>query len=143
MDSSDGVCGCLFELALVNGVDIVVNSESLHPHAAVRQVAAAAEIDARTLMLAWGNWELVCIVPPEVFDDVRGRMESIGTPCYDIGEVCEGGGQVWVEDAEQRLQLSNFASERFAGTSYFTYGLDAYVRLLREQPLTTGRLPSG
>jgi thiamine-monophosphate kinase len=137
MDSSDGVCGCLNELALVNGVDIVVSGESLRPHAAVRQVAAAAEIDARKLMLAWGNWELVCTLPPETVDEVKGRMGTIGTPCYDIGEVCEGNGQVWVENAEQRRQLSNFASERFSGTSYFTHGLDAYVRFLREQPLTT------
>lgn len=138
MDSSDGVIGCLYELAQVNQVDIVVRSESLQPFPAVSRVAEAAGIDARKLMLSWGDWELVCTVHPEALYRVKLLMESIGTTCTDIGEVCAGAGKVWFEQEGKLGTLTNFASERFCGTSIFTHGLDAYLDFLRAEPLAVG-----
>ncbi|MBC8232176.1 thiamine-phosphate kinase [bacterium] len=138
MDSSDGITGCLYELSSVNQVDIVVKAYSLRTHPAVSQVASHANIDARKLMFSWGDWELVCTVPPETYDEVKFLIESFGTPCYDIGEVREGTGKVWLEEKGQLGQLTNFASERFCGTSFFTHGLDAYLDFLRTQPLAVG-----
>jgi thiamine-monophosphate kinase len=138
MDSSDGVSACLYELAQVNQVDIEVKAESLNPDPIVSQIAEAAQVDSRKLMLSWGDWELVCTVPPEHLDQVRSMMKSLGTTCTDIGEVCPGTGKVWLIQRSQKGLLTNLASERFSGTSFFTHGLDAYLNFLRNEPLATG-----
>lgn len=135
MDSSDGVIGCLRELASLNQVDIVVNDTSLRPYSAVQQVSTLAGIDARKLMLSWGNWELVCTVSPENYEKAKVLIESLGTPFADIGEAREGTGKVWIEQEGRLGLLANFASERFCATSFFTHGLNSYLDLLRNTPL--------
>jgi len=135
MDSSDGVTGCLFEIARLNSVDIILDGKSLQPHPAVSQVAAAVEIDSRKLMLAWGDWELVCTIPKSKVKKVTDILADLGTKFYQLGEVRQGSGKVWLHDEGQKKLLANLASERFSGISYFTHGLDSYVRFLRSQPL--------
>jgi len=135
MDSSDGVTGCLFEIAKVNSVDIMLDGNSLQPHPAVSQVAAGAKIDHRKLMLAWGDWELVCTIPKGKVKKVTDILASLGSKFYKLGEVRQGSGKVWLHDAGHEGLLVNLASERFSGTSYFTHGLDAYIHFLRNQPL--------
>lgn len=135
MDSSDGVIGCLRELASLNQVDIILNDTSLRPHSAVQQVSTLAGIDARKLMLSWGNWELVCTVSPENYEKAKVLIESLGTPFADIGEACKGTGKVLIEQESRLGLLANFASERFCATSFFTHGLNSYVDLLRNTPL--------
>lgn len=137
IDSSDGVFACLRELAMANAVDIVVHSASLRPATAVSRVASAGGIDPRKLMLAWGDWQLVCTVRPEHVNSAIALIESLGTPCYDIGEVCEGAGMVWLQEGTKRGRLANLASERFAATSLFSHGLEAFLDILENAPLTT------
>ena len=136
MDSSDGVIACLRELALVNHADLVIASDALIPHPAVRRVAEAVKIDHRKLMLAWGNWELVCSIPAEAVAAIRSLITSLGTTFSDIGVFSLGTGQVWLEEDGQRSLLANFASERFSSTSTFTHGLDAYQTFLQREPLS-------
>lgn len=139
MDSSDGVGGCLQELALVNDADIVVDKRRLRPHPAVVQVAAAAGIDVHKLLLAWGDWQLVATAVPAAVERITARMASLGTPVADVGEVREGKGTVWLADEHQRGPLTNLASERFCRTSMFTHGLESYLDLLRTSPLILGQ----
>jgi len=136
MDSSDGVIGCLQELAAVNRMDIIVNSRALAPHPDVAEVAASAEIDPRKLMLSWGNWELVCAVRPEQVSTIKNLMASLGTKVSDIGEVSKGKGNVLLLDGDRHKRIRNFASERFCPTSTFTHGLGAYLDFLRKESLT-------
>ncbi|NEQ55132.1 MAG: thiamine-phosphate kinase [Leptolyngbya sp. SIO3F4] len=135
MDSSDGVGACLQELASVNQVDIVIDSQSLMPHPSVKQVAARAAIDVRKLMLSWGNWELVCTVPSQNVDRVRQLIEGLGTSFSDIGEVAHGTGKVWLNEGSKLDLLNNFSSERFSNRSYFTHGLEAYFDFLKTEPI--------
>lgn len=135
MDSSDGVIACLQELALVNHVDIVLPATALKPHPTLSQVAKAAKIDVRKLMLSWGNWELIFTIPPEALPEVKQIIEHLGTPCTAIGEVCKGDGKVWMEENGQQALINNFASERFSATSMFTHGLNAYIDFLQNEPL--------
>jgi thiamine-monophosphate kinase len=137
MDSSDGVIGCLQELALKNLADVVVEAPLLAPHPVVEQVAQRAAIDPRKLMLSWGDWQLVCTVRPQDANTVIASLQSTGTVCHDIGRIAEGSGRVVLEeDGKQRL-ITNFASERFSPTSFFSHGLEAYIAFLKQQPLTT------
>jgi thiamine monophosphate kinase len=136
MDSSDGVIGCLRELAMRNGVNIVVESDLLRPHPAVKEVASMAGIDVRKLMLSWGDWQLVCTVRSQAISQIRNLMQSLGTTCFDIGEVQAGVGTVYLREEDRLEEITNFANERFSGTSFFTHGLEAYIDFLRNQPLT-------
>jgi len=135
MDSSDGLSGCLTELALVNGVDIVVSSESLCPPQIVRNVAKASNIDPLKLMVSWGDWELVATIKPKDHEQIKLLIESYGTTCRDIGQVRSGTGRVLIENEGRLGYLNNFASERFSATSFFTHGLAAYLNVMRDQPL--------
>lgn len=137
MDSSDGITGCLHEIALVNQVDIVIDAKLLQPHPAVREIAKAIQIDARKLMLSWGNWELVCTIRNEAVGKISQLMESLGTRFSIIGETRAGNGQVWLEDENQIGLIANLASERFSATSTFTHGLETYVNFLRAEPLVS------
>jgi thiamine-monophosphate kinase len=139
MDSSDGISNCLYELALVNKIDIVISSDSLLAHPVVKNVAELAKIDPRKLMFSWGNWELVCTIPAQAVKAAKVLIESLGTPFYDIGEVHTGSGKVWLRENGRTGLLTNFASERFSQTSFFTHGLDAYYEYLRNATLTISR----
>jgi thiamine-monophosphate kinase len=137
MDSSDGVIGCLLELALRNRCDIIVENDSLKPCPAVAAAAATAGIDVRKLMLSWGDWQLVCTVRPESVNDILELMHSLGTACFDIGEIRQGAGNVYLSERGALREFANLANERFSGTSSSSYGIAEYADLLRRQPLTT------
>lgn len=140
MDASDGVGACLTELALKNGLDLVVDASRLVPDAAVDEIATQVPMDARKFMLAWGNWELVLTVRPNDVSAVERLAQVHNFPISIIGEMCDVGGTVWLSSEGKRGRLTNFASERFTGTSYFTHGLESYMRWLVDVPLTEDRL---
>jgi thiamine-monophosphate kinase len=135
MDSSDGITGCLYEIARVNEVDITINDASLIPNPAVKEVANLANIEPQKLMLSWGNWELIFTTPPEAFDEIKEKIESFGTPCTDIGYVHNGCGRVRYETSDSSGLLTNYASERFCKTSIFSHGLDAYISYLKKNSI--------
>lgn len=135
MDSSDGIAGCLYELAVTNQVDFFIDLSSLKAHAGVQLVADKSKVDAEKLMLSWGGWELVCTVHSEAIHDLRKLVESLGARFSIIGEVKSGSGKVWIQSEDRVGPLANLASERFCGTSIFTHGLDAYLDFLRSVPL--------
>ena len=102
----------------------------------VAEVAERTGIDARNMMLGWGDWQLVCTVPNEKVLLLRETMVALDCPIMDVGWVSEGEGHVWVHDASGRLgRLTDFASTRFNNASYFTHGLSNYIHQLRNQPL--------
>jgi thiamine-monophosphate kinase len=137
MDASDGVGGCLIELAEQNGADFVLDGSLLRPHQTVAAVAHRLGIDGRKLMLSWGNWELVLTVPAEKLRGLNDLAAAQGFTCTPIGRVRPGPGYVLLDEDGAVLPVVNFASERFTGTSYFTHGLEAYADWLLGQPLTT------
>jgi thiamine-monophosphate kinase len=138
MDASDGVGACLTELGERNGLDIVIDGDSLVPHVAVTEVAAQLGVDSRKLMLAWGNWELVFTARPESAKLLQVLAAEQGFPFSVIGTTCAGSGKVWTAVGGAPRQVANFASERFTRTSYFTHGLKSYMRWLIDTPLVVG-----
>lgn len=137
MDSSDGISGCLQELALVNNVDIIVDSQALVAHPVVSYIARETKIDVRKLLFSWGNWELVFTVDPQKLPLVIQLAKELDTPFFDIGEIRSGNGKVLLDEEGEYGSLTNFASERFSKTSYFTHGLEAYLDFLRNEPLVS------
>lgn len=135
MDSSDGISGCLYELAIVNNVDIVIEAELLQPHPAVQLIAEASKIESSKLMLSWGGWELVCSVRNQATHELSQLVASLGGRFSVIGDAREGTGKVLINDVNRTGPLANLASERFCPTSMFTHGIDAYLDFLRSVPL--------
>jgi thiamine-monophosphate kinase len=141
MDSSDGVIGCLQELALKSHVDVIVDADKLHPHPAVQAAAADWGVDYRKLMLSWGDWQLVFTSSKSNSDNVAETVRALGTPVLAIGSIQDGTGRVWLNEKGVHLRITNFSSERFSGTSFFTHGIEAYLNSLKTQPFT--EIPNG
>ncbi|GAA3794163.1 thiamine-phosphate kinase [Sphaerisporangium flaviroseum] len=136
MDASDGVSGCLRELATRNNVDFIIGADLLEPSEPVAAVARSFGMEPGSLMLAWGNWELVLTVPQARLAAFNAITAAHQIPYAHIGQVRPGPGQVMLDvDGRTRL-LTNLASERFTPTSYFTHGIESYAQWLLKQPLT-------
>jgi thiamine monophosphate kinase len=143
MDASDGVAAGLFGLAASSRVDLIIEPDGFAPHPAVVRAAAALGVDPLKFVLAWGNWELVLTVVPERVRSVRATVEDLGTSFREVGEVCAGGGRVWLEQHGTRAPMTDFSSERFHPTSLFTHGVESYWVFLRDAPLTGGTAAGG
>ncbi|MEV4170099.1 AIR synthase related protein [Nonomuraea sp. NPDC049709] len=133
MDASDGVSGCLVELARRNRGSIHLDESLLAPSAPVAYVAEALRVDPRSLMLAWGNWELVVTTPPGRLDALMALAARHGTTCRQIGELRDPKDHLVLLDGEE---VTDFSSERFTNRSYFTHGLNSYADWLLKQTFT-------
>jgi thiamine-monophosphate kinase len=142
MDSSDGLIACFYELARCgSGIDLHIDLSNVVPDPVVDRVARAAEIDIRKLLLAWGDWQLVCTIAEGDLDSVHAMMSDLGCPVWVVGRVREGAGQVWLQDAGRQYRMAYLASERFTRQSYFSHGLSACLRAFRDQPLVIASEP--
>lgn len=129
-DASDGLGGALRDLAVASGVNILVTD--FHVPEPVQAVSDLSGIDPRNLALAWGDWQLVVALPQCRVDEARERVMSTGHAFSVLGIANPGEGSVLAVDeagAERPIRL--FASDRFSNSSYFTYGLGAYLDSLR------------
>lgn len=135
IDSSDGLNACFYEIAR-RGKDVDLHLNALDPHPLVKRIAENAQIDVRKLLLSWGNWELVTTIAEEDLAEVQKLMSDIGCSVSIVGEVKEGKGNVWLDGDGGQQRLNYVASERFTRRSYFSHGLEGYLRLMREEPLT-------
>ncbi|MFI7028436.1 thiamine-phosphate kinase [Microbispora rosea] len=136
MDASDGVSGCLRELAIRNDADFIIDADLLRPCEAVAAVARSLSIEPAKLLLSWGNWELVLTVPEKRLTAFYDVATAQCIPYMRIGQVVPGPGRVLLDTDGGTALLSNFASERFTPTSYFTHGIESYAHWLLEHPLT-------
>jgi thiamine-monophosphate kinase len=138
MDASDGVSGCLLEIARVNSLDVVVESDRMVPSRSVGEVASQLEIDHRKLMLSWGNWELVFTAPPSAGEVIQRLADVEDLPIQLIGRVTSGEGRVLLDQHGSLSPITDFSSQRFVPTSYFTHGIDSFTDWLINAPLMEG-----
>jgi thiamine-monophosphate kinase len=126
MDASDGPTGCFYEIAAVNGLDIVIDTSGLRPAPAVFEVARQLDIDPKVLMLTWGNWELIFTANES---ELRNRLA--GHPILNelivLGQVTSGKGKVYLDKVRGGTQLPDLSSKRFSAKSSFTHGIDGYM----------------
>lgn len=136
IDSSDGLVACFYEIARAGQqIDVHIDLAGVEAHPLVKKVAAAAEIDVRKLMLAWGDWELVCTVTEDALPVLRDTLAEFDCTVAEVGWIAEGQGHTWFHDQSVVGRLNYIASERFTQRSYFSHGLAAYLDLMRREPL--------
>ena len=137
MDSSDGLTACFYELARCgSNIDIHLDLSDIQPDVAVLRVAKQFGVDVRKLLLAWGDWELVCTTEPINIPRLNNAMTRLGCPVNVVGWVGKGSGNVWLHESAGTRPLAYVASERFSIHSYFSHGLESYLRTMVNTPLS-------
>lgn len=134
MDSSDGLIACFYELAQTGkNIDIQIDVTDIISEDVIQKISKATDIDVEKILLSWGDWQLVCTTSH--LEKLKTVMKELNCPIYVVGKVVEGKGNVWIKRNNCKQKLNYIASERFTESSFFSYGLDAYLDNLRKKPL--------
>lgn len=127
MDTSDGLAPSLYEVASVNDLCIEVDLSLIRRASTEHDVGERSE----RLWMGWGDWTVLAAVAPSNMVAVAEIAED---GCTVIGNFSAGSG-VFLVDGERRIQLGRLESERFAKDSWFSSGVDGYLKILKELPL--------
>lgn len=137
MDCSDGLTACFYEIAQsAKNIDIQLDLSNVTVDHVVEKVAQASGIEIEKILLSWGDWQLVCTTSK--LNELKEVFEKLNTPIHIVGKVVEGSGNVLINKDGKNGKLNYVASERFDESSFFSFGLDAYLEKMKKLPLTVG-----
>ncbi|NNG74536.1 hypothetical protein HLI18_32745 [Rhizobium laguerreae] len=126
MDTSDGLAPTLTELALVNDLAIDVDLVKIRSASTFTDVQERAE----RLWMGWGDWAVVAAIEKSSLERFAQTAQQHRIPYTAIGEFAEGQS-VRLVDGHRSIPMGRLESERFAEDSWFTIGIQEYVRRLR------------
>lgn len=136
MDSSDGIIGCLYELAMLNNVSIHIEDSLLIPNKRLKDYCIQKGKDYRNYMLAFGGWELVFSCKKSdvnrlcnLFNYHNMKFNIIGYADYLSDET------VYLHQQNHSYKINDFSSKRFDRTSLFSFGLDSIINQLNSDQL--------
>lgn len=136
MDNSDGIIGCLYELANINGVSIMIHEKLLNPNPMLSEYCGLRKIDYRNLMLSWGGWDLVFTCPKDKVSELQNIFKKNNLGFSVIGEVVpRESSPVMICNNDDISVIRDFSSKRFSKNSYFSYGLNACISPLLENQI--------
>jgi thiamine-monophosphate kinase len=136
IDSSDGLYPSLTEIATKSGVGLDLTLDDLPLGDSVRSTAERLGIDPVRLVLGWGDWVLVGTVEHESFDHLVREIRAVGGSVLRIGRVtAKNKGVILAHYGGKSGSIMNLDSERFAADSWFTSGLEGYIRKLTGDPV--------
>ena len=132
MDSSDGIVGCLYELAELNNLSMQIYDNELRPNQLLEKFCSKNDYDHRNLMLSWGGWELIFTCRPDKIDMLRKVFHENSCDFNVIGQVIpkESNAVTLIKD-DKKYFIQDFSSKRFSKNSYFSHGLEAYIEQLK------------
>lgn len=129
MDNSDGLGSSLNTLAATNGIQVLVDLDSIEFEHRVTAIASDLGIDPVRFALGWGDWNLVVAVAASDVDTLRDIAVGTGTALAQVG-VARAGTGVRVVRRGSEIDLCPPDSERFALDSWFSAGIERYIELL-------------
>ncbi|TCP85039.1 thiamine-phosphate kinase [Rhizobium sp. PP-CC-2G-626] len=127
MDTSDGLAPSLVELSLVNGLGIDVDLQRLR----LASDSADVAVDPEKLWMGWGDWTVLAATSENCMPAIHKQMSLLGGTVTEIGEFVAGDEVMLKLDGREK-PIGRLESERFAKDSWFSEGIDGYVRRLRE-----------
>lgn len=130
MDNSDGLLATLSQLAAANNMLVSLNLEAL----TVEDTTDLA-IDPCRLWLGWGDWNVIIAIPPDKESALLRFRETLDAQVVEIGVFSAGPPIVRVTRQGRSATAPRLESERFARDSWFTSGIEGYIRLLESVPL--------
>ncbi len=134
IDNSDGLYPSVAQLAEINGLQMLVNFEGVVFSPEVLYSSSLTGISPLRFALGWGDWQLIGCCQATNLELLRETVFSHSTQLHVIGEVRSGEG-VLLHDKSAFKTMAPIDSQRFTTDSWFTIGLDAYLKALTEAPL--------
>ncbi|MDJ1420290.1 MAG: thiamine-phosphate kinase [Candidatus Methanoperedens sp.] len=140
MDNSDSIVSCCYELAYQNNLDFVITINEEEIDSIYKDIFMKSGVKSLTAAFSWGDWNLVCTIPPNNFKELQEKLENL-CPVYKIGKVqkinnkLKNGSAYYIYNDELRLLNKEICSERFKEQSYFTHGIYKYMEILKTQNL--------
>ena len=129
MDNSDGIIGCLYELAELNNLTLHIDDKQFVPNTGLAQFCEKKGIDYRNLLLSFGGWDLVFACNPDDISELKNQFlqnnlsfNVIGYSTSNIGE------RVIFHKDNHEYSVKDFSSKRFDKHSYFSFGLDSFMK---------------
>lgn len=125
MDNSDGLLATAAQLAAANEMGVIVDLE----HLKVPEASFLGMDEAR-LWLGWGDWNVLIGTDASQVPRVKELAEKSGFPVLVIGEFRADLRGAFVKRGGEIREAPRLESERFAQDSWFTAGIDGYIKLL-------------
>jgi len=110
MDMSDGLASSLYQLMEINGMGFSINADSIPVH-------GMAEFRENAIELALyygGDYELLFVVSPDKFSDMKKAVEGTGCRLTAIGKVIRDKKVILVEDGREKV-MEKRGYEHFLG----------------------------
>lgn len=129
MDNSDGLIGCLYELAELNNLTLHLDDKQFVPNAGLAKFCEKNGIDYRNLLLSFGGWDLVFACDPDNICELENLFTQNNLSFNVIGySTSNMGEQVIYHKDSHVYKIRDFSSKRFDEHSYFSFGLNSFVK---------------
>jgi thiamine-monophosphate kinase len=134
IDNSDGLYPSVAQLAEINGLQMLLSFEDVVFSPEVLHISSLTGISPLRFALGWGDWQLIGCCQWGNLGLLRETAVNHSTQLHVIGEVRNGKG-VLLQNKSASKTMAPIDSQRFTADSWFTIGLDAYLKALTEGPL--------
>lgn len=91
-DASDGLMAAIAQLATASGVGVCLDLDSIEYGEATLAVARQLAIEPWAIARSWGDWQLLCAVPPDRREQASALAAELSCPVQYAGEFTEAVG---------------------------------------------------
>ncbi len=114
MDVSDGLAGDLAKLCAASGVSAVIEVKSIPLSNAAAKVLAAGAVGMAELISGGDDYEVLCAVPQDEFEDFAGMAQAADVAVHPIGTIIAGESvPKWLDAEGQELALARTSYSHF------------------------------
>ena len=114
MDVSDGLAGDLAKLCAASGVSAVIDLPSLPASPAAKAVLAASAAGIEILISGGDDYEMLCAIPSDAFDEFMREARTAGIAASPIGTIVAGTAAPKFLDAKgEELALTRTSYSHF------------------------------
>lgn len=131
MDNSDGLLPTLEQLSRINGLTVELELALLEvPNTTL------SPIEQARLWMGWGDWNVVLAVSPGEVERIESVSALHGIDLFRIARFLDDSPQVRLVAEGKSFHAPRLESERFARNSWFTEGIDGYIKKLQSLELS-------